>query len=87
MTNFKAYTMRTVSVAQAKTHLSEFLTQVEAGEELLISRRGQPIARLVPEPKSRLVSGFDFEALAVFVDAQAPSAGNSVVAMRVQDAP
>jgi len=87
MTNFKSHTMRTVSVAQAKTHLSEILTQVEAGEELQISRRGQPIARLVPEPKSGLASGFDFEALAAFVDGQPPSVGNSVVAMRAQDAP
>ncbi len=87
MTNFKAYIMRTVSVAQAKTHLSEILTQVQAGEELQISRRGQPIARLVPEPKSGLVSAFDFEALAAFVDAQPPTVGSSVLAMRAQDVP
>jgi len=85
MTNFKAATMRTVSVAHAKSHLSEILSMVEAGEELQISRRGQPIARLVPEPKPGPVSAFDFDALAAFVDAQSLSAGNSVVAMRAQD--
>ncbi len=86
MTNFKAHTMRSVSVAQAKAHLSAILSQVEAGEELQISRRGQPIARLMPEPKSGLESAFDLAALAAFVDAQPQSTGNSVVAMRAQDA-
>ena len=77
--------MQTVSVAQAKTHLSELLVQVEGGEELQISRRGRAIARLVPEPKAVANSPFDFKALAAFVDGQTATAGNSVVAMRTQD--
>jgi prevent-host-death family protein len=36
-----------VKVAQAKTHLSELLSKVEAGEEVVISRGNEPIARLV----------------------------------------
>lgn len=36
--------MNTVSVAEAKAHLSELLNQVEAGEEIVITRRGQPVA-------------------------------------------
>ena len=39
--------MPTVNVHQAKTHLSRLLAQVEAGEEVVIARRGQPVARLV----------------------------------------
>lgn len=39
--------MHTVSVAEAKAHLSELLNQVEAGEEVVITRRGQPLARLM----------------------------------------
>lgn len=85
MTNSKAIIMHTVSVAQAKAHLSELLAQVEMGEELQISRRGRAIARLVPEPKEVANSPFDFDALAAFVDGQAATAGNSVVAMRTQD--
>lgn len=77
--------MRTVSVAQAKAHLSEILCAVETGEEWQISRRGRAIARLVPEPKSVTISPFDFDALAAFVDGQAASAGHSVVDMRSQD--
>lgn len=32
---------------QAKTQLSRLLAQVEAGEEVVIARRGEPVARLV----------------------------------------
>ena len=38
---------------EAKTHLSQLLARVEAGEEILISRAGQPIARLVPARRAR----------------------------------
>jgi prevent-host-death family protein len=40
--------MREVGAFEAKTHLSELLAAVEAGEEVLITRRGKPVARLVP---------------------------------------
>lgn len=45
--------MSTVSVAEAKAHLSELLSRIEAGEEVVITRRGRPVARLtaVPAPK------------------------------------
>lgn len=39
--------MPTVNVHQAKTQLSQLLAQVEAGEEVVIARRGEPVARLV----------------------------------------
>ena len=38
----------TVDTYSAKTHLSRLLARVEAGEEVVITRRGKPIARLVP---------------------------------------
>jgi prevent-host-death family protein len=34
---------------EAKTHLSKLVERVEAGEEIVITRRGEPAARLVPE--------------------------------------
>ena len=40
--------MSQVNVHEAKTHLSRLLTRVEAGEEIIISKAGKPIARLVP---------------------------------------
>lgn len=40
--------MVTVNVHEAKTHLSRLLAQVEAGEDVVIARGGEPVARLVP---------------------------------------
>ena len=40
--------MPIANVHQAKTQLSRLLAQVEAGEEVIITRRGEPVARLVP---------------------------------------
>jgi antitoxin (DNA-binding transcriptional repressor) of toxin-antitoxin stability system len=36
----------TVKVGEAKTHLSDLLAKVEAGEEIIIARGDQPIAKL-----------------------------------------
>ena len=38
----------TVNVHEAKTHLSRLLERVQAGEEIIIARAGQPCARLAP---------------------------------------
>ncbi len=40
--------MRTVKIHDAKTNLSRLITQVEAGEEIVITRGTTPVARLVP---------------------------------------
>lgn len=37
----------TVNVHEAKTQLSKLLADVEQGEEIVIARRGKPIARIV----------------------------------------
>lgn len=44
---------KSVGVHEAKTHLSRLLEAVAAGEEVIITRRGQPIATLGPPPESR----------------------------------
>jgi prevent-host-death family protein len=47
-------TMQTIGVFEAKSRLTALLDAVEKGDEILITRRGKPVARLVPaEP------GFD----------------------------
>ncbi|WP_398329983.1 type II toxin-antitoxin system Phd/YefM family antitoxin [Vulcanococcus sp.] len=53
--------MRSLSVAQAKTHLSALLDAVQAGEEVEITRRGIPVARLTRAP-DHPQSGFDLAA-------------------------
>jgi prevent-host-death family protein len=53
--------MTEVSVAQAKAHLSELLDRVERGEELLITRRGKPVARV--SAVQQQLEPIDFEAI------------------------
>lgn len=42
-----------VNVHEAKTHLSQLLARVAAGEEIVISKAGRPVARLVPVRDAR----------------------------------
>ena len=41
-----------VGAYDAKTHFSQLLEKVEAGEEITITKHGAPVARLVPVNKS-----------------------------------
>jgi prevent-host-death family protein len=40
--------MKSVGSYEAKTHLPRLLSEVEKGERITITRRGRPIARIVP---------------------------------------
>jgi len=40
--------MKTITIHEAKTHLSRFLREVEAGETLVLARGSTPVARIVP---------------------------------------
>lgn len=42
--------MVTVNVSEARANLSQLLKQVEAGEEVVIARNGEPVAKLVSVP-------------------------------------
>jgi prevent-host-death family protein len=42
--------MREIQVSDAKARLPQILDDVERGETVVITRRGRPIARIVPEP-------------------------------------
>jgi prevent-host-death family protein len=44
---------KSVGVHEAKTHLSRLLLAVQQGEEVVITRRGQQVARLVPPATTR----------------------------------
>lgn len=39
--------MQTVNIHDAKTRFSKLLEQVQSGEEIVIARAGQPIAKLI----------------------------------------
>jgi prevent-host-death family protein len=40
--------MKTVNIHQAKTHLSRLVEAAAAGEEVIISKAGKPMVKLVP---------------------------------------
>jgi len=56
--------MNTVSLAQAKAKLSEILTRVESGEDVVVTRHGRPIACIsaVRAPKKPVKSLAAFRA-------------------------
>jgi prevent-host-death family protein len=65
--------MKTVSVHEAKTHLSRLLRRVAAGEEVVIAKSGRPVARLVSLSQSRArVLGSDRGAFRVPPDFDGP---------------
>ena len=65
--------MRTLTLAETKSHLSAVVDQVIAGEEIVITRRGRPVARIIAE---RAQPAADAASIATevrdFVLAQAP---------------
>ena len=64
-----------VNIHQAKTHFSQLLQRVEAGEEITIARAGKPVARLIaiePEKKGVRPLGFAKGEIWVADDFDAP---------------
>ena len=47
----KLQASNTVGAYEAKTHLSQLLDKVEAGEEITSTKHGAPVAKLVPVKK------------------------------------
>ena len=77
--------MHRISVAAAKSRFSAVLAQVQAGEEVVITRPGVAIARIVAEP-ARLGDGFDLQELLEFTNAQpmhqGPDSGSYMAELR-----
>ena len=73
--------MRSLNVAQAKAQLSALLDAVESGEDVEITRRGVPVARLirVAEPAA---AGFDLEAFLAATTEQPLHLGSDIASMR-----
>jgi prevent-host-death family protein len=78
--------MRTVSIAEAKAHLSKLVEQAEAGDPVCITRRGKPVAQIIAAERKR--KPIDVEALRALTDKmpmQSESAGDFVRRMRDTD--
>lgn len=39
---------KSIGLFQAKTHLSELVDEVQHGQSIIITKRGQPVAQVVP---------------------------------------
>jgi prevent-host-death family protein len=72
--------MRSFSVAQAKAHLSALLDAVESGEEVEITRRGVPVARLTRAAKAPEAS-FDLDGFLAATTAQPLHGGSDAAAL------
>jgi prevent-host-death family protein len=47
--------VKTTTVSKLKASLSEYLRSVKAGEEVLVTERGRPIAKLTPATSSDML--------------------------------
>ena len=78
--------MSTVNLADAKAHLSELVAQVASGEEVCITRRGKPVARLTAaHTPRRPVDLAALQALTGSMPLQMETAGDFVRKMRDGD--
>ena len=64
--------MKYVSVHAAKTHLSQLLREAAAGEDIVITRSGRPVAKLVSVEEERPIFGIDKGRFVVPDDFDAP---------------
>ena len=40
--------VQSISASEAKTHFSQLIRKAENGEEFVITRRGKPVAKIIP---------------------------------------
>jgi len=71
----------TVGAYEAKTHLSELLEKVEGGEEIIITKHGTPVAKLVPVKKEATVE----QRAAAISRIQKLSTGLSLAGLKIKD--
>jgi prevent-host-death family protein len=77
--------MKYVGSDEAKTHLPSLLRRVEKGETITITRRGKPIARIVPaEAETRSVAAVVEEMLA-YRDQHGPVLGTDLTVRKLID--
>ena len=78
--------MSTISLADAKARLSELIDRAEAGEEICITRRGKPVARLLPARRARkAIDMSDMCSVTEQMPEQPESAADFVRRMREED--
>jgi prevent-host-death family protein len=75
--------MNAVSLAEAKARLSALVERARTGESVCITRRGKPVARLVPaEAPRETIDAAELRALTDRLPRQEQSAGDFLREMR-----
>ena len=78
--------MKSVSVAEAKAHLSDLIGRAAEGETVNITRRGKPVAQLVAVKKPRKKIDVDtLRRITAGQSLQKQSAGDFIREMRDSD--
>jgi len=73
--------MKAVGAFEAKTHFSQLLDKVAAGETITITRHGEPVAQLIPAKRTR-----DSQALQELVEEiRRTRKGRSLGRIRIRD--
>lgn len=75
--------MKTSTVVEAKAHFSALLADVASGNQVVVTRRGQPVARIVPVLSAQ--RPFDLAALRAYVEEHREQPGLTVADMRAND--
>jgi prevent-host-death family protein len=63
---------RYVSIAEAKAKFASVVARAEAGETIVLTRNGRPVARLVPLAQERPIQYGDLRGLALAEDLSLP---------------
>ncbi len=84
--DFQEKEMERVSITDAKTPLEELVGRVAAGEHICITRRGKPVARLIPVEARRLpIDVAMLQAVTDGMEPQSESGGDFIRRMRDED--
>ena len=52
--------MKTATVGEVQKHLARILKEIKAGQEIVVAKRGKPVARLVPVGPGETIEWPDF---------------------------
>ena len=78
--------MTTIGTFEAKTYLTQLLAQVSAGERILITNRGRPVAMLVPpDAAARGDVASTVKDMLAARDEQGPTLGKSPTIRRMRE--
>ena len=83
--------MKTATIREAQHHLTRLMKEVEAGQEIVLTRRGKGVGKLIPLVEGTEIREYDrnmwLEDLAVLrkLSGGDPQGENLVVAMRREE--